>query len=99
MKYDGCDAITGGYVVRDQALGGLYGRYLYADHCDNPLRSLNLGLPRASDDRSEGLTVPNVSSFGEDADGRIYAASARSTGPSTGSRGGRLPQTTSALAR
>jgi glucose/arabinose dehydrogenase len=68
-------AITGGYVVRDQALAGLYGRYLYADLCAGELRSLNLGLPRASDDRSEGLSVPTVSSFGEDADSRIYVAS------------------------
>jgi hypothetical protein len=32
-------AITGGYVVRDQALAGLYGRYLYADLCAAELRA------------------------------------------------------------
>jgi Glucose / Sorbosone dehydrogenase len=68
-------AITGGYVVRDQALAGLYGRYLYADFCAGELRSLNPGIPMASDDRSVGLSVPDVSSFGEDADCRIYVAS------------------------
>jgi glucose/arabinose dehydrogenase len=68
-------AITGGYVVRDQALGDLYGRYLYADFCAGQLRSLNPGIPTASDDRSEGLSVPLVTSFGEDADCRIYVVS------------------------
>ena len=75
-------AIIGGYVVRDQALAGLYGRYLYADFCAGELRSLNPGIPMASDDRSVGLSVPDVGdnpgtvpSFGEDADCRIYVAS------------------------
>ena len=68
-------SITGGYVVRDRALADLYGRYLYADFCIGELRSLNLGLPTASGDRSEGLSVPLVTSFGEDADCRIYVAS------------------------
>ena len=81
-------SIIGGYVVRDLGLGDLYGRYLYMDLCDGELRSLKLGLPRASDDRSEGVSVPPVASeddelpddaratsFGEDADGRIYVAS------------------------
>jgi glucose/arabinose dehydrogenase len=68
-------AITGGYVVRDQALGDLYGRYLYADFCAGELRSLNPGIPTASDDQSEGLSVPFVTSFGEDADCRLYVVS------------------------
>ena len=62
-------------MVRDRALDDLYGRYLYADFCTGELRSLNLGLPTASGDRSEGLSVPRVTSFGEDADCRIYVAS------------------------
>jgi Glucose / Sorbosone dehydrogenase len=68
-------SITGGYVVRDLGLGDLYGRYLYADFCVGELRSLVLpaspgGL--ASGDRSEGLSVANPVSFGEDACGRVY---------------------------
>jgi glucose/arabinose dehydrogenase len=70
----GC-SITGGYVVRDRALADLYGRYLYSDFCTGELRSLSLGLPTASGDRSEGLSVPYVTSLGEDADCRIYVAS------------------------
>ncbi len=73
----GC-SIIGGYVVRDASLGNLYGRYLYTDYCSKEIRSLV--LPRgggfASGDRSEGLTVEKPTSFGEDACGRVYVASA-----------------------
>ena len=71
----GCSSITGGYVVRDTGLPSLLGRYLYADFCQNMVRSLQLGLPAASDDRLEPLPVQRPSSFGEDACGRIYVAS------------------------
>ncbi|MGC1851012.1 MAG: PQQ-dependent sugar dehydrogenase [Solirubrobacterales bacterium] len=73
----GC-AITGGYVVRDTSLGDLYGRYVYADFCIGEIRSLELPASAgegASGDRSEGLTVANPTSFGEDACGRVYVAS------------------------
>ena len=70
----GC-AIIGGYVVRDPSLGSLYGRYLYGDLCTGELRSFELGNPAATD-RSEGLAVPELNSFGEDSCGRIYTASA-----------------------
>ncbi len=73
----GC-AIIGGYVVRDQSLGGLYGRYLYADHCSGQLRSLELANPAASD-RSEGIAVEEIDSFGEDSCGRIYVVSGAGT--------------------
>jgi len=80
----GC-AIIGGYVVRDESLGDLYGRYLYGDTCTGQLRSFN---PAASfgSDRSEQLEVPSLTSFGEDACGHLYAASGlgkvfRLTGP------------------
>ncbi len=68
-------SITGGYVVRDESLGDLYGRYLYADYCVGQIRSLVPGVPSASGDRSEGLNVPSPSSFGEDACGRLYVVS------------------------
>jgi glucose/arabinose dehydrogenase len=73
----GTCAVTGGYVVRDQSLGDLYGRYLYADYCAGEIRSLVPGVPAASGDRSEGLNVDNPSSFGEDSCGRIYVVSHR----------------------
>jgi hypothetical protein len=71
----GC-AITGGYVVRDPALGSLDGRYLYGDFCVGRLRSIDLGAadPPATDRAEPGLSVPAFSlfSFGEDSCGRIY---------------------------
>jgi glucose/sorbosone dehydrogenase len=73
----GC-SITGGYVVRDPSLTDLYGRYVYADFCVGEIRSLALpGMSGggANGDRSEGLTVPNPVSFGEDSSGRIYVVS------------------------
>ena len=70
----GC-SITGGYVVRDPALPALAGRYVYGDYCDGRLRSLRLQAPDAQDDRRLGPTVSDLSSFGEDACGRVYAIS------------------------
>jgi glucose/arabinose dehydrogenase len=70
----GC-AITGGYVLRDPALPLLAGRYVYGDYCTLPLWSIALGVPDAQDDRQTGLSVASLFSFGEDACGRVYAAS------------------------
>ncbi|MGH2994670.1 MAG: PQQ-dependent sugar dehydrogenase [Solirubrobacterales bacterium] len=72
---DAC-AVTGGYVVRDERLRSLYGRYLYGDFCVGELRSFTARPGReAEDDRPLGLEVPQLSSFGEDNRGRIYATS------------------------
>ena len=68
-------AITGGYVVRDPGVPELAGRYVYADFCVGQLRSLVPGLPRATEDRAEGLAVASPSSFGQDSCGRVYVAS------------------------
>jgi hypothetical protein len=73
-------ALTGGVVVRDPGLSSLVGRYLYADYYDGVVRSLRLGLPRASDDRSARLpTVPNLVAFGEDACGHVHIVSNNGT--------------------
>lgn len=69
------NAIIGGYVVRDPSLGDLYGRYLYGDYANAELRSFVPGLPLASGDRSEGIEVDNLVSFGEDSCGRLYTVS------------------------
>jgi glucose/arabinose dehydrogenase len=70
----GC-SITGGYVVRDPALATLYGRYIYGDFCLGELRSLIPAIPKAKDDKALGVSVPGLSSFGEDSAGHIYATS------------------------
>ena len=77
----GC-SITGGYVVRDESLGDLYGRYLYADFCIGEVRSLALpfGGVGAAIDRDEGLALPGrPTSFGEDSCGRLYVTSTDET--------------------
>jgi glucose/arabinose dehydrogenase len=68
-------SITGGYVVRDRSLGGLYGRYIYGDFCRSQIRSVKMRGSRARGDRATSLSVDGLSSFGEDARGRVYATS------------------------
>ena len=70
----GC-SVTGGYVVRDPDLPSLRGRYLYGDFCAGELRSFLPAKGRAADDAPLGVQVSNLSSFGEDNAGRIYATS------------------------
>ncbi len=73
---DGWCSITGGYVVRDRSLGSLYGRYIYGDFCKGQLRSVKLSQSRATGDRALPLkTVSGLSSFGQDALGRVYVVS------------------------
>jgi glucose/arabinose dehydrogenase len=68
-------SITGGYVIRDPAMGSLRGRYVYGDFCDGRLRVVRLRRPRAEGARLLGPRVGRLTSFGEDARGRVYAAS------------------------
>jgi hypothetical protein len=77
----GC-SIIGGYVIRDQSLGDLYGRYVYADYCEGEIRSLVLpssSAGRATGDRAEGLSVASPTSFGEDSCGRVYIVASAGT--------------------
>ena len=68
--------MTGGYVVRDRAVPGLFGRYVYGDFCKGQLRAAKLSAGSASEDRSLGLkTIDSLSSFGEDGIGRVYVIS------------------------
>ena len=72
---EGC-SVTGGHVVRDRELESLYGRYLYGDYCRGELRSFTAEPGSAAGDDAElGVQIPGLSSFGEDARGRVYAVS------------------------
>ncbi len=68
----GC-AVLGGYVVRDQRLAGLTGRYLYGDLCRSDLRTLNLSAP-GGDPQPAGVSIPSgeLRGFGEDSRGCVY---------------------------
>ena len=72
---EGFCSITGGYVVRDPRLTGWVGRYLYGDFCRGSIESALLSPGQATGRRSTGLRVGSLSSFGEDARGRVYAVS------------------------
>ena len=68
---------TGGYVVRDRGLPALTGRYVYGDFCKGQIRSARLSPRSARGDRAvRGLRrIEQLSSFGEDARGRVYVTS------------------------
>jgi glucose/arabinose dehydrogenase len=72
-RHDARCAVMGGYVVRDPSLSGLYGRYLFADMCTQPLRTAILQRPKATqvgelpDVRQSGMM-----SFGQDNAGHLY---------------------------
>jgi hypothetical protein len=70
-------ALMGGYVVRDPTLRGLYGRYLFADHCMGSVFSARISKRgRAFDVGPTGITVGGLPvSFGVDALQRVYICS------------------------
>jgi hypothetical protein len=70
-------SIIGGYVVRDPGLPRLAGRYVYSDLCDSRIRVITLRPGRLPHGRPLQLSpkLEQVSSFGEDARGRIYVTS------------------------
>jgi glucose/arabinose dehydrogenase len=71
----GATAIMGGYVIRDEALPSLLGRYIFADLGDvfgDELQTATLSPSGATDQTGLGLTASLVDSFGEDACGHIY---------------------------
>jgi len=70
----GC-VVTGGYVYRGKAIRDLDGAYVFADFCAGGLEALRLQDGRVIDQHSLGSVVPNLSSFGEDAQGELYAMS------------------------
>jgi glucose/arabinose dehydrogenase len=73
---EGYCSVTGGYVVRAPDLPSLRGRYVYGDFCDGRIRSARLRPGGASGDRALDVArVRSISSFGEDAAGRIYVTS------------------------
>ena len=68
---------------RDRAVRRLYGRYLYGDYCTGALHAATLRETGATSNASLSLIVPRLTSFGEDARGRLYMTS-RSYGGRSG---------------
>ena len=71
--YSGC-SITGGYVYRGSAVPAAQGRYFYGDYCAGTIWSFKAGNGRLSAPAVAG-TIGNLSSFGEDGNGELYATS------------------------
>jgi glucose/arabinose dehydrogenase len=65
-------SITGGIIVRDPALKAWAGRYVFGDLCRGRLQTAKLPRGKVTD---TSLKVEQLSSFGEDARGRVYAVS------------------------
>ncbi|HET6548074.1 MAG TPA: PQQ-dependent sugar dehydrogenase [Solirubrobacter sp.] len=72
---DGNCSITGGVVIRDPRLRAWRGRYVFGDLCRGVLQTAVLRSGRARRLIDRKLEVSNLSSFGEDALGRVYAVS------------------------
>jgi glucose/arabinose dehydrogenase len=72
---DGC-SVTGGYVYRGRAVPAAVGRYFYGDYCSGIVWSFRIESGRAADVRREPFGVDGLTSFGEDASGELYFATA-----------------------
>ena len=72
-------SVTGGYVYRGRKYPDLRGTYFYGDYCSGFVRAIRLvgGQPVTPyTPLSPPLTNDNIVSFGEDADGEVYAVMA-----------------------
>ncbi len=75
VRDDGYCSIIGGYVIRDESLGSAWdGSYIYGDLCESELQRAQLAEGESTAEGS-GVAVTQLVSFGEDAQGRIYALS------------------------
>jgi glucose/arabinose dehydrogenase len=66
-------AIVGGFVYRGTAVPAARGRYFYGDNCSGAVWSLRVVGGRARSIRREPFTLDQLSSFGEDGRGELYA--------------------------
>jgi glucose/arabinose dehydrogenase len=79
-RADGSCSVTGGYVVRDKAVPSLYGRYVFGDYCRGQLYRVRLRANGAGTRQALSLKrIDGLSSFGEDARGRVYVTSLSGT--------------------
>lgn len=75
---DGC-SITGGFVYRGAAIPALRGRYVFGDFCSGRLWSVAPSGSGVGTVRQERATVPQLTSFGTDLKGELYATSGGGT--------------------
>jgi glucose/arabinose dehydrogenase len=71
----GC-SVTGGYVYRGRSIISAHGRYFYGDYCSGTIWSLRTSKGKlVGSVRREPFKISELSSFGEDAAGELYATS------------------------
>jgi glucose/arabinose dehydrogenase len=70
---DGTCAIVGGYVYRGRAIPALDGVYVFGDDCRPNLVGVVADQGRVVAQRDLGPTVSALTTFGEDANGELYA--------------------------
>jgi hypothetical protein len=75
---EGC-SVTGGFVYRGSARPVERGRYIAGDYCSGTIWSFRVSGGRAQGVRREPFSVDQLSSFGEDAAGELYAVSHNGT--------------------
>jgi glucose/arabinose dehydrogenase len=68
----GC-SVTGGFVYRGRAVPAARGRYFYGDYCTGRMWSFKIAGGRATEVRLQSQRLPDLSSFGEDVRGELYA--------------------------
>ena len=85
------DVVVGGYTVRDSSLPSFAGQYLFGRYASGVI--MRLGPHAAPPAIDTGLNIPNVSGFGEDGVGHLYAASLAGNVYRLGESGGNLTKT------
>jgi glucose/arabinose dehydrogenase len=68
-------SVTGGYVYRGTRIANLGGAYVFGDYCAGLLRAFVLRNGGATEHRFLGPQVSQLSSFGQDQSGELYALS------------------------
>jgi glucose/arabinose dehydrogenase len=68
-------SITGGYVYRGTRIPKLRGWYLYTDYCNGDIKAVKVTASGEVRERDLGVSLPSVSSFGQDAAGELYVLS------------------------
>ncbi len=69
-------AVIGGVLTRDTRIPALVGRYLYGDFCSGAISAAAIQGTRITSTDELGLVVPELTSFGLDGAGQVYATSA-----------------------
>jgi glucose/arabinose dehydrogenase len=70
---DGNCTVVGGFVYRGKARTALRGRYILGDYCSGSIWSFKVSGGEAKGIRRERFRITELTSFGEDAAGELYA--------------------------